>query len=651
MKLYIEFKKNIINIYIYYMSDIKKKNKLKIENIEIMLTTNSGKDVVPLTRSMIYIPVKKDENRDKNMDEDDDKQVSSELPYICLNARIPYDVLKSKKQKEAVDILFNEKKFKSLMQSASIETNESFHNNLLSINAMTILKIIFTNSYPFTNDIISSYDHIQGAAIIDVDLNEQKRNSYIKMNGNTYTVTRAIWLNDVLNHPLYSDLIDKMNSYIIWAEKIGDKISSDEENELKTISDNIFNQYKNALVYNPTNIPNSKIFFNEESFKKQQKILTDLIKSKKDHSRRDSTKERELQLQIIDNLNIMIDSFNKIDSGIINIFRSNYSYKKIDDTTGEEFPQEDLTDKLKKSDDKTKIELLELIIKIVSNHKDLKKIISIIDEVKNIDYIKNSLLQIKKYTEGSTYLFKKYIYKNNIPIIDVKAEELTSKNPEFKIYDDTKQLIQKFCTPSIDLKGGIVSRNKYIQKNMQYVEDDTSIQKLIENYIRISRNDSIQTDKPVKVKEDKESVDPGNFIDFVKTVAILKGEKERKTTSKNLELGVNEQNFRIQGKPSFQIYVKLNLLQGELDEKNIKQIQCKFEDLFLDAKFKKIFYNKPKGWIPDENPFVAIEDLKDPNDPKAPKDKKDVKKVKKQGGNKTRRNYKKKYRLSNKRKV
>ena len=89
----------------------------------------------------------------------------------------------------------------------------------------------------------------------------------------------------------------------------------------------------------------------------------------------------------------------------------------------------------------------------------------------------------------------------------------------------------------------------------------------------------------------------------------------------------------------------------KLDEKNIKQIQCKFEDLFLDAKFKKIFYNKPKGWIPDENPFVAIEELKDPNDPKAPKEKKDVKKVKKQGGNKTRRNYKKKYRLSNKRKV
>jgi hypothetical protein len=632
------------------MSDIKKKNKLKIENIEIMLTTNSSKDVVPLTRSMIYIPVKKDENRDKNIDEDDDKQLSSELPYICLNARIPYDVLKSKKQKEAVDILFNEKKFKSLMQSASIETNESFHNNLLSINAMTILKIIFTNSYPFTNDIISSYDHIQGAAIIDVDLNEQKRNSYIKMNGNTYTVTRAIWLNDVLNHPLYSDLIDKMNSYIIWAEKIGDKISSDSKNELETISDNIFNQYKNALVYNPTTIEKNQTFFNEKNFKKQKEILTKLITDKNRYGKRDSTKERELQLQITENLNIMIDSFNKIDSGIINIFSNNYNYNKKKDADNE-LTQEELTDKLNKSDENTKKDLLKGIMEIVSNHKDLKKIISIIDEVKNIDYIKNSLLQIKKYTEGSTYLFKKYIYKNDIPIIDVKAEELTSKNPEFKIYDDTKELIQKFCTPSIDLKGGIVSRNKYIQKNMQYVEDDTSIQKLIENYIRISRNDSTEPNKPVKVKEDKESVDPGNFIDFVKTVAILKGEKERKTTSKNLELGVNEQNFRIQGKPSFQIYVKLNLLQGELDEKNIKQIQCKFKDLFLDAKFKKIFYNKPKGWIPHENPFVAIEDLKDPNDPKAPKEKKDVKKVKKQGGNKTRRNYKKKYRLSNKRKV
>ena len=33
----------------------------------------------------------------------------------------------------------------------------------------------------------------------------------------------------------------------------------------------------------------------------------------------------------------MIDSFNKIDSGIINIFRSNYNYKKIDDTTAKNF--------------------------------------------------------------------------------------------------------------------------------------------------------------------------------------------------------------------------------------------------------------------------------------------------------------------------
>ena len=75
-------------------------------------------------------------------------------------------------------------------------------------------------------------------------------------------------------------------------------------------------------------------------------------------------------------------------------------------------------------------------------------------------------------------------------------------------------------------------------------------------------------------------------------------------------LGVNAQNFGRDSLPGFQIYVRLDLLDGELNDKNISQIKCKFEDPSLTGKFNKLFYNKPYIWKPDMNPYLKIEQVK-----------------------------------------
>ena len=228
--------------------------KPKIENIEIMITTNAGGNPQPLTFDMLHIPVQKNDYSDKNLENDNDKDKyknkdkddktskSTKYPFICSNAKIPIDVLKLKTQKEIALTLFNEEKFTAIMKSVSIEKHHR-HNAILAENVMTILKLLFTNTFPFTNDIISSYDHLNESSIVDVGFADKKRSSFIKLNGNIHTVTRAVWLNDVLNHPLYNDLIKTMNKYFIWAEKNKYKIISDETKELNLIAEKIFNYY------------------------------------------------------------------------------------------------------------------------------------------------------------------------------------------------------------------------------------------------------------------------------------------------------------------------------------------------------------------------------------------------------------------------
>ena len=297
--------------------------------------------------------------------------------------------------------------------------------------------------------------------------------------------------------------------------------------------------------------------------------------------------------------------------------------------------------------------------------KNLKNIVSIVDLVQ-FDYIKRSLIELKKYTESSIYLFNLYVLKNGEPIIDLKAPKLESIKSQFKIYDETKEKLKNFCGPSIDFKGGIVSRNKYVISNGNYIEDNTSIQYLIENYIqKTSNNTSDKDDKKPSSKntEDtnkegentKESQNATSFIQYINQVTIVEKSKDKVLANSNLELGVNEFNFEESDKPRFQIYVKLDLLQGELNEKNIKFIKCKFDDLFLTNKFMKIFYRKPKFWVPDEHPYVKIEDLKDPKLVKEAAAKEaaaNKNKVKKQGGKrfartrKRRNNRLKKYNYS-----
>ena len=563
------------------MSETK---KLKIDNIEIMITTNRNAKPVPLTKDMLYVPKKKDETdsaksvveEKTSKDEDKEKEKEeakysniSKYPFIAINARIPFDVLRIKPRKEIIKALFHESEFMKLMQPVVIEGDEQKHNGILHDNALNILKLLFPTSFPFTNDITESMNHLLGGSIVNLGLFEQKQISYIKINGSVQTVSKVVWLNDIMNHPLYYDFMKSMNRYIEWANKNRDNIEYGGKKVLDKITESIFNAYDN---HNDINFNASIIKFRKDQESNIKYLYT-----------RDEKRYTEA------NKNFQV----------FNLFVNNIHKKII----------------AKKQSGEESGHIKRFISESLDKFSDLNRVYAV--ELRHLpDILKKIFKNIKDYSESKFYIFRRNIFDSSFnPILNLLSPDLSSKNSDFKIYDETREKFKKFCSPTLKLKGGLVSMDA-IQG------DNKGIQKIIDSFVGITDGEIDETNR-----------NPEKFNDILREFISQETKKEINISNelRCFRLGVNAQNFGRDSLPGFQIYVRLDLLDGELNDKNISQIKCKFEDLSLTGKFNKLFYNKPYIWKPDMNPYLKVEQVK--QEPK----KKAAAKV---GGRKTR---KKKY--------
>ena len=75
----------------------------------------------------------------------------------------------------------------------------------------------FGSVFDFNN--IQSFFSLKGTSIFNFLPGRFKQKfSYLKTGGQDYTITRTIWLNDVMNHPVYSDVIKTYHLFEIWKE-------------------------------------------------------------------------------------------------------------------------------------------------------------------------------------------------------------------------------------------------------------------------------------------------------------------------------------------------------------------------------------------------------------------------------------------------
>lgn len=180
---------------------------LNIQEVKITISSNIPEfPSIEFTSSLLYHP--------------DSKSIktSNKYPYITNSRDYPVTVLKGMEYEKIIDFFFNKKTFTKVLTSSeyppNVKTPDTESSKIYKMNIMTMLELLFPTKHFVVNNVHQSLDRV---------LNQQPSKSifynpmttkfsYLKINNKPYTVTKVVWLNDIVNHPKYQDLIKEVHN-------------------------------------------------------------------------------------------------------------------------------------------------------------------------------------------------------------------------------------------------------------------------------------------------------------------------------------------------------------------------------------------------------------------------------------------------------
>ena len=209
---------------------------MDVHLLRIMMATNIPNSTpTEFTRSMLYHP------------EYVDLKGSGTYPYITDEVDYSETKMHTLIYPQLVETFFNRDKFINMVSNASKKTDKNVKvdkQGILERNVMAMLMLLFPTKYFTVNN------HKQSIELLEPGIaTHYKRSifynplttisSYITINSKPYTVTEVIWLNDLLNHPTYRKLLEEvynlnrsLNTYRI---ELNGKIAKFNENANKVI--------------------------------------------------------------------------------------------------------------------------------------------------------------------------------------------------------------------------------------------------------------------------------------------------------------------------------------------------------------------------------------------------------------------------------
>jgi hypothetical protein len=139
---------------------------------------------------------------------------------------------------EIIDLFFNKKTFINRFESIQ-ETDQTYNET----NIVKMLTLLFPTVFPTYNNIKKSSDEIAGSGTAlnlfsgITNAFKIKRYSYLNYGSKKYTIVRSVWLNDVINNPIYRDLMNSVKGYYIAAQTEKNKILMNEKKKFFVESD------------------------------------------------------------------------------------------------------------------------------------------------------------------------------------------------------------------------------------------------------------------------------------------------------------------------------------------------------------------------------------------------------------------------------
>lgn len=231
---------------------------MDVHLLRIMMATNiPNSKPVEFTRGMLYHP------------EYNQLSGSGTYPYITDEVDYSETKIAALTYPEIVDTFFNRKKFINMVSNARGNPDNKVKpdkQKTLERNVMTMLLLLFPTKYFTVNNHKQSIELLEPGIAThykhSIFYNPLKTlSSYVKINGKPYTVTEMIWLNDLLNHPTYRTLVEEVynlnRSLNTYKTELSGKIAKFKEN-INGIIDKIYNMISDAITRPKSSGPKDK---------------------------------------------------------------------------------------------------------------------------------------------------------------------------------------------------------------------------------------------------------------------------------------------------------------------------------------------------------------------------------------------------------
>lgn len=209
---------------------------LEVVPLEIKFTTNiPNQQTVSFTSSLLHHP---------------EFEIPSNIekyPYLISNAYFPEDALKNMEWADRISFFFHLDTMRNIMAQEMISIKETPAEKQIveNRNIFIMIKILFPTKYFVHKNIHQTLEYVTGdnpeRSFFFNPFSQQF--SYTKINNKILTNIRVTWKNDLLNHPVYYDLVKNTYEFIIKQKKENVRIT---ENYSKLMIE--FNNYLERYI-------------------------------------------------------------------------------------------------------------------------------------------------------------------------------------------------------------------------------------------------------------------------------------------------------------------------------------------------------------------------------------------------------------------
>jgi len=517
----------------------------------------------------------------------------SNYPYFTDSTLFPKEKLIYLKYDDIVSFFFNKKEFMNIMKmqnniytkkNQSIKFNStrkqdikinSNSNVIKNNNFILMLELLFPTTFPLVNNIETSLSYIlqdkkemipfeekndffwNTTPILQfLPLNNVNPFSYLKINNAIYTITHTIWINDVMNHPIYKEILSKYHTFEKWKIKYEENLEeNDNKNQTEIVKFiiRVIGKNNNKLDFDKAQI---KYISSSNSSKLLIQNYNEAFHSLKKISNFSDNKNNKK----------IIDLFSTI-SNIFYMLNKSYTYRSL-------FRYYDKIDSISKR------------IKEYEFKKDINDYILDLnfEYLNEDDYRNNRSREIQNkisnyFPEFNNFVKSIYEMKNRKIDNPIWKKVITKiiegeKDHNFKnIWNDINK-----CFSITDIKD---EENK--NETMDYREKNEKIE-------RIQKLEKLQ--KLIEKEKEKIIITGGNNncnnTDYKLNVGFDIIKSSYKTEDKEYKI--------MESTKFIEIYLQMDLIEGEINVKNMHLLKCIYNDMYLGNMYHNLLYNSKEKW-------------------------------------------------------